>query len=428
MIICPNLSNPEVAREFDELIQATSEQAAYHIWSLNNGNAIDRAPNGAPSKLFQTLLEYYGGDRTKAIQAKAKTYGKSFLEWFGDWTEKYKILAKKGRAGLAYEMEEDALQKINPEYVLLYRAIRKKSLELNHVPRRGEYSYEQLLADAGLQKYISTEYYAIDIKEDVQFSLNSNYDEARIDLVDLKRKHPELDLQFEKFQTVTSEGLELIKGFQKQDITQSIYDNLYALNDVSKVVDENGEPLPAWHGGYLTDNDSMPDPTYTEEVYDEWGEPFPGRELNPGIWFTTDKEYVNNFSSQKYLCFLNIKHPYYGDNLHSSLAADIKDLEDNIVSEEDIMAAGGKTDGLIGHDIKTWGGATIEEMKNDPRFAGPIPKLSEGVEFAIYYPNQAKSVDNEGPTLYEGTFSKENSIFDQLKRAGAELMKKCNKG
>ena len=74
MIICPNKKNPEVAREFEELVQATSEQAAYHIWSLNNGNAIDRAPNGVPSKLFQTLLEHYNGNRTKAIQAKANEY------------------------------------------------------------------------------------------------------------------------------------------------------------------------------------------------------------------------------------------------------------------------------------------------------------------------------------------------------------------
>jgi hypothetical protein len=52
MIICPNKKDPEVAREFNELVQATSEAAAYHIWSLNNGNAIDKAPNGAESKLF----------------------------------------------------------------------------------------------------------------------------------------------------------------------------------------------------------------------------------------------------------------------------------------------------------------------------------------------------------------------------------------
>jgi hypothetical protein len=45
--ICPNLSNPDVAREFDELVEATSEKAAYAIWSLNNGYAIDKAPNGA---------------------------------------------------------------------------------------------------------------------------------------------------------------------------------------------------------------------------------------------------------------------------------------------------------------------------------------------------------------------------------------------
>lgn len=85
-IICPNLKNKEVAREFEELKNATSEAAAYHIWSQNNGNSIDKAPNGEPSKLFSDLLEHYNGDRVAAIQAKARTYSKSFKEWFGDWT------------------------------------------------------------------------------------------------------------------------------------------------------------------------------------------------------------------------------------------------------------------------------------------------------------------------------------------------------
>ena len=53
-IICPNLKNKEVAREFEELKNATSEAAAYHIWSQNNGNGIDKAPNGEPSKLFSS--------------------------------------------------------------------------------------------------------------------------------------------------------------------------------------------------------------------------------------------------------------------------------------------------------------------------------------------------------------------------------------
>src|SRR5699024_3700307 len=81
---CPNLKNKEVAREFEELKNATSEAAAYHIWSQNNGNGIDKAPNGEPSKLFSDLLEHYNGDRVAAIQAKARTYSKSFKERFGE--------------------------------------------------------------------------------------------------------------------------------------------------------------------------------------------------------------------------------------------------------------------------------------------------------------------------------------------------------
>lgn len=89
-IICPNLKNPDVAREFEELKNATSEAAAYHIWSLNNGNSIDKAPNGAESILFQSLLRHYGENRSQAIRAKAKAYSTSFLSEFGDWISEEK--------------------------------------------------------------------------------------------------------------------------------------------------------------------------------------------------------------------------------------------------------------------------------------------------------------------------------------------------
>ena len=85
MIICPNFNNPDVAREFEELKNATSEKAAYAIWSLNNGNAIDKAPNGAESKLFKDLLNIFNDDRKAAIRAKSKVYSNGFINWFGDW-------------------------------------------------------------------------------------------------------------------------------------------------------------------------------------------------------------------------------------------------------------------------------------------------------------------------------------------------------
>ena len=83
-IICPNMSNPDVAREFNELKAATNEWAAYAIWSLNNGNGIDKAPNGEPSILFDALLSKFK-NKLRAIKEKAKYYTKSFFDIFGDW-------------------------------------------------------------------------------------------------------------------------------------------------------------------------------------------------------------------------------------------------------------------------------------------------------------------------------------------------------
>lgn len=83
--ICPNLHNKQVAQEYGELEDLFGPDAAHLLWSRNNGYSIDKAPNGADSILFQSLL-----DRTKnrqqALIEKAKIYSDNFLKWFGDWT------------------------------------------------------------------------------------------------------------------------------------------------------------------------------------------------------------------------------------------------------------------------------------------------------------------------------------------------------
>ena len=81
MNICPNLSNPKVKQEFDELVSVLGENTAYYVWNENNGYGLDYAPNGAQSKLFQDLFDYYK-DRSKAIEAKSKTLSKEFKQWF----------------------------------------------------------------------------------------------------------------------------------------------------------------------------------------------------------------------------------------------------------------------------------------------------------------------------------------------------------
>lgn len=92
--ICPNLHNKQVAKEFGELEQLFGKTAASLLWSRNHGYSIDKAPNGADSILFQSLL-----DRTKnrqqALIEKAKIYSDNFLKWFGDWTSDNKTNVSK---------------------------------------------------------------------------------------------------------------------------------------------------------------------------------------------------------------------------------------------------------------------------------------------------------------------------------------------
>ena len=79
---CPNLSNPQVKSEFEELVQAVGEDAAYFLWNKNNGYSLESAPNGAPSRLFKDLVDYYSGDREKALQTKGKTYLQQFKDTY----------------------------------------------------------------------------------------------------------------------------------------------------------------------------------------------------------------------------------------------------------------------------------------------------------------------------------------------------------
>ena len=92
---CPNLSNKKVKQEFDELTSLFGEDAAYFLWDKNNGYSLDKAPNGANSILFKSLLDNYNGDRQAALKAKAKVYTSSFMNWFGDWTKEDKTDVSK---------------------------------------------------------------------------------------------------------------------------------------------------------------------------------------------------------------------------------------------------------------------------------------------------------------------------------------------
>ena len=113
---CPNFSDPKVKQEFDELVDAVGENAAYYLWDQNNGYSLDYAPNGAQSKLFSDLLEYYNGNRKQAIIAKASTFSKEFKNDFINLHEIYRDLYGKNNVygSIVTELLDNF---ISPDYV-----------------------------------------------------------------------------------------------------------------------------------------------------------------------------------------------------------------------------------------------------------------------------------------------------------------------
>ena len=73
-LFCPNLSNKQIKREFNQLIEAVGENRAYYLWNKNNGYSLDRTSDGSPSELYQACLDYCNGDENKAIEMKSIIY------------------------------------------------------------------------------------------------------------------------------------------------------------------------------------------------------------------------------------------------------------------------------------------------------------------------------------------------------------------
>ena len=110
---CLNVKNKEVAALLEEYTNILgNENAAYYVLSENNGYGLDKAPNGADSKLFSDLLNHYNGDRNKAILAKSRVYSDSFRNWFGNWLSDDKTDVSKV---IDFNDSVDFLFEVNPE-------------------------------------------------------------------------------------------------------------------------------------------------------------------------------------------------------------------------------------------------------------------------------------------------------------------------
>lgn len=110
-MICPNLSNPQIKQEFDELKSVLGEDLAYLIWDRNNGYHLDKAPNGQVSKLFNSLLTLT--DRKQAIEIKAKTLSQSFKLWFGN----SKVVDENNEPLMVYHYGSENISEFKKDFI-----------------------------------------------------------------------------------------------------------------------------------------------------------------------------------------------------------------------------------------------------------------------------------------------------------------------
>lgn len=306
-IICPNLKNEEVAREFEELKNATSEAAAYHIWSLNNGNGIDKAPNGEPSKLFSDLLEHYNGDRVAAIQAKARTYSESFRDWFGDWVNPLKpgdIIFGHPAIGKTYSLESGKYKDKIIDWDVEFNEKRDKWIEDHSNTVKGTPEYKKARNEyliypenhSDYVEFLTEEWERVKnkVKKEGKILFASPHNLLKMFPQDFNRIINLKDDDFIK-RNIGRGGKEKESKLWKEGINETISNTtgipVEYLNEnqyfedylnkhlgISKVVDKNGEPLVVYH----TVN---PNRDASFEVFDTFPE---GKETM--IYHTDDKE------------------------------------------------------------------------------------------------------------------------------------------
>ena len=249
MITCPNKNLPEW-QELEQLVP----DLAYTIWDLNNGNGIDKAPNGAESILFRSLLEHYNGDRNAAIQAKSKVYSNEFREWFGDWVNVNNITSNINKADkslvdvIPYDKPwKSDPSKINKTLRIYLKDHSKGYFELVKDEEYGIYSIHFKTKKEGAKYNGDWE--------------NSTKEDRKTLFKELVKLIPE-GAQVSTWGELSDEGVIGLNNVGR-DMTKvgervvsskvtggEITIPVYQKGDgISKVVDENGEPLVVYHGG-----------------------------------------------------------------------------------------------------------------------------------------------------------------------------------
>lgn len=190
----------------------------------------------------------------------------------------------------------------------------------------------------------------------------------------------------------------LIKDNSKREIALALWSKVYTPSfkqwfGDSKVVDENGEPMLLFHGGYLN-------PKNKENAV--FKKPESDGFLGKGIYFAdivSATEYLNVFQGNYIIpSFLSIKNPLYLNNKNFG------SKKDKIVNKEQLEILKSNKDGIIYISDKLRNLSEQDKLFNED-FG--IPETFND-EYVAFEPNQVKSIFNEG----EFSIKSDNIYYD----------------
>ena len=274
---CLNIKNKEVAALLDEYTNILSSyDAAYYVLSENNGYGLDKAPNGEPSKLYNDLLAIYNNDHSMAIRAKAMVYSDSFKNWFGDWTNPLKpgdIVFGHPAIGKTYSLESGKYKDKIIDWDVEFNEKRDKWIEEHSNTVKGTPEYKKARNEYLIYPENHPDYVEFLTKEWERVK-NKAKKEGKILFASphtLLKMFPQdfnriINLKDEDFikRNIERGGKEKESKLWKEGINTTISNTtnipIEYLNEnqhfedyldkyigISKVVDENGEPLIVYH-------------------------------------------------------------------------------------------------------------------------------------------------------------------------------------
>ena len=379
--ICPNLHNKQVAKEFGELKDLFGEDTAYLLWSKNNGYSIDKAPNGADSILFRELLHVTNGDRIQALILKAKVYSDEFFKWFGNWEKaaKENPYSKDISIG-SPEADFSNVDStgtgvlipifLNGEYIgetgldnALYHKDKGMSI-------KGKYM--EMPSVGGSNITIEKEYRGKGYGKATYFEL------AKLAANNGKILRSAPDKSRTPASTRVWESL-VRDGYAKR--VNDRYEIINStLNNASKVVDENGEPLVVYHNTPFEFNGIF-DMDHKSRIMPWTSEPF---------GHVGTQETANKIKGTQFALFLNVKNPLETpDFVHETVNSMLSELyKQGIISKEKYSSLRGISNSELRNLMLSLGyDGTKYENKAE----------KGGISYSFITPNQIKSaIGNSG--------------------------------